>query len=271
MPNRLFTQQLSVAYADKIIIENLDLKIVTGKTSIIIGANGCGKSTLLKTIARVLKPQSGCVILDGQDIAKTKTKQVAQKLGLLPQGPVTPEGLTVKELVSQGRYPHQSFLRQWSRADEEAVCQAMQICDVAALADALIDNLSGGQRQRCWIAMVLAQQTDFILLDEPTTFLDLKVQIDLMRLLVKLVNENNRTLVMVLHDLNLAAAFADRLIMLKAGQVLHHGPVDQVFCAENIKQIFDLDVEIMLDPRSQRPLCLPHLHLPTTPHFVQAV
>jgi len=237
----------------------LNLAIADGKTSIIIGANGCGKSTLLKTIARVLLPASGDVILDGENIASIKTKHVAQKLGLLPQGPITPEGLTVKELVSQGRYPHQSFLRQWTSADEAAVYEAMQIADVAQFSELPIDDLSGGQRQRCWIAMVLAQQTNFILLDEPTTFLDLKVQVDLMRLLAELVQKNNRTLVMVLHDLNLAAAFADQLIMLKDGKIMHNGPVENVFNAANIKSVFNLDVDIIIDPRSKRPVCLPHL------------
>jgi len=237
----------------------LNLAIANGKTSIIIGANGCGKSTLLKAIARVLLPTSGAVVLDGQNIATIKTKHVAQKLGLLPQGPITPEGLTVKELVSQGRYPHQSFLRQWTSADEAAVYEAMQIADVVQFSELQIDGLSGGQRQRCWIAMVLAQQTDFILLDEPTTFLDLKVQVDLMRLLAELVQKNNRTLVMVLHDLNLAAAFADQLIMLKDGKIMHNGPVETVFNAANIKSVFNLDVDIIIDPRSKKPVCLPHL------------
>lgn len=259
LPSRLMAQRLKVAYAHRVIINDLNLEIANGKTSIIIGANGCGKSTLLKTIARVLPVKSGSVILDGQNIAKIHTKEIAIKLGLLPQGPTTPEGLTVQELVSLGRYPHQSFLRQWTTLDEKAVCEAMDIADVTQFSDMQIDDLSGGQRQRCWIAMVLAQQTDLILLDEPTTFLDLKVQIDLMRLLARLVSEKGRTLIIVLHDLNIAAAFADQLIILKSGEILHNGAVEEVFTASNIKQAFNLDVDIIIDPRSGKPVCLPHL------------
>ena len=163
----------------------------------------------------------------------------------------------MRELVSQGRFPHQSLLRQWTREDESAVAQAMEIADILQFSQRQVDDLSGGQRQRCWIAMVLAQQTDLILLDEPTTFLDLKVQVDLMNLLAKLVHDSGRTLLIVLHDLNLAAAYADKLIMMKNGQIVHHASVDQVFTSANLKQVFDLDVDILTDPRSGRPICVP--------------
>jgi len=239
------------------VISELSIEIAPAKTNIIIGANGCGKSTLLKTLARVLAPNSGTVTLDGKDIHNSNTRQVAKKLGLLPQGPITPEGLTVRELVSQGRFPHQSLLRQWTFEDESAVAQAMEIADILHFSHCQVDDLSGGQRQRCWIAMVLAQQTDLILLDEPTTFLDLKVQVDLMNLLAKLVHDSGRTLLIVLHDLNLAAAYADNLIMMKNGKIVHHASVAQVFNSANLKQVFDLDVDILTDPGSGRPICVP--------------
>ena len=248
---------IGVSYLNTQVISELSIAIAPAETTIIIGANGCGKSTLLKTLARVLAPNSGSVTLDGKDIHNSNTRHVAKKLGLLPQGPITPEGLTVRELVSQGRFPHQSLLRQWTREDESAVAQAMEIADILQFSQRQVDDLSGGQRQRCWIAMVLAQQTDLILLDEPTTFLDLKVQVDLMNLLAKLVQDSGRTLLMVLHDLNLAAAYADQLIMMKNGQIVHHASVERVFNSANLKQVFDLDVDMLTDPRSGRPVCVP--------------
>jgi len=248
---------IELSYLNTKVIADLSIEITPAATNIIIGANGCGKSSLLKTLARVLAPDCGSVTLDGKDIHHSNTRQVAKKLGLLPQGPITPEGLTVRELVSQGRFPHQSLLRQWTREDEKAVAQAMEIADIVQFAQRQVDDLSGGQRQRCWIAMVLAQQTELILLDEPTTFLDLKVQVDLMNLLAKLVHDSGRTLLIVLHDLNLAAAYADKLIMMKNGQIVHHASVEQVFSSANLKQVFDLDVDILTDPRSGRPVCVP--------------
>ncbi len=204
-------------------------------------------------------PNSGMVTLDGKDIHKTKTKEVAKKLGLLPQGPTAPEGLSVRELVSQGRFPHQSLLRQWTTIDEQAINQAMKIARVEVFADRQVDDLSGGQRQRCWIAMVLAQETEIILLDEPTTFLDLKIQVDLMNLLSALVHKNGLTSVMVLHDLNLAATYADQLIMMKDGEIAFNDTPDKNFTSENLKQVFGLDADILTEPKTGRRICVPHL------------
>ena len=257
---RLQARKLHVAYDDTPILQDVDFSVPDGKVTILIGPNGCGKSTLLKTLARVIRPKSGQILLDGQDIHQARTKEVAKTLGLLPQGPVAPEGLTVRELVAQGRYPHQNLLRQWSLNDEQAVMEAMAIAQVAEFAERSVDDLSGGQRQRCWIAMVLAQQTDLVLLDEPTTFLDLKVQVDLMNLLLRLAHDTGRTLVVVLHELNLAAAYADQLVMMRAGSILHQGTVEQVFTSANLKQVFDFNAHVIRDPHSTNLLCVPALN-----------
>ncbi|MBL1420529.1 MAG: ABC transporter ATP-binding protein [Alphaproteobacteria bacterium] len=249
---------LKVCYDQNVVISDLSLDIKTGEITILVGANGCGKSTLLKSIARIIKPELGSVLLDGENIHKIKTKYVAQKLGLLPQGPIAPEGLSVKELVSQGRFPHQSLLRQWTEQDETAVTQAMQTARVDVFANMQVDELSGGQRQRCWIAMALAQETETILLDEPTTFLDLKIQVELMDLLADLAHKGGRTLVIVLHELNLAAAYADTLIMMKDGEITHQGAPSEVFTSENLKQVFDLDADIIIEPKTNRHICVPH-------------
>ncbi|PCI86508.1 MAG: cobalamin/Fe(3+)-siderophore ABC transporter ATP-binding protein [Hyphomicrobiales bacterium] len=254
---RLVANEIDVKYGDNKIIDCLNIEIPTAKITILIGANGCGKSTLLKSMARVLTPSSGSVWLDGKDIHKSNTKQVAKKLGLLPQGPVAPEGLTVKELVSQGRFPHQSLLRQWSSKDETAVNNAMALAKVDIFADLQVDDLSGGQRQRCWVAMAMAQETDIILLDEPTTFLDLKIQVELMDLLSTLAHENGRTLVVVLHELNLAAAYADNLIMIKDGKIVFKGEPNKIFTSDNLKFVFDLNADILIDPSTNRHICIP--------------
>jgi iron complex transport system ATP-binding protein len=254
---RLHAQRITAGYDGLPVLRGVDLSIPDGRITILVGPNGCGKSTLLKALARVLPVQSGAALLDGKDISKLPTREVAVKLGLLPQGPVTPEGLSVRELVCQGRYPHQSLVRQWSRADEDAVDAAMATASITEFADRSVDSLSGGQRQRCWIAMVLAQQTDLILLDEPTTFLDLKVQVDLMDLLTRLAHEQGRTLLIVLHELSLAAAYADYLVMMKEGAIAAHGTVSDIFNASMLKQVFDLDVNVMHDGASNRPVCVP--------------
>ncbi|MFY0665004.1 MAG: ABC transporter ATP-binding protein [Natronospirillum sp.] len=252
-------RSLTVGYRDTPILQNVDFQVTKGEVTILVGPNGCGKSTLLKALARILTPQSGHVLLDGKDIHRSKTREVAKRLGLLPQGPIAPEGLTVRELVAQGRYPHQSLLRQWTAADEQAVMEAMETAQVSAFADRPVDALSGGQRQRCWIAMVLAQQTDLILLDEPTTFLDLKVQVDLMNLLVDLAHRRGRTLVLVLHELNLASAYADRLVMMREGAVVCSGAPEDVFTGDVLKAVFDLDAHVVRDETSQRLLCVPRV------------
>lgn len=256
-PSRLEALGIDAGYAGANILEGVDLAVPTGKVTILIGPNGSGKSTLLKTLARILSPSAGAVLLDGKDIHRTSTRTVAEKLGLLPQGPVAPEGLTVRELVAQGRYPHQSLLRQWSRADEAAVIHAMDIAGVADFAECPVDTLSGGQRQRCWIAMVLAQETDLLLLDEPTTFLDLKVQVDLMELLAGLAHRTGRTLVIVLHELSLAAAYADYLVMLRDGRIACAGASQAVFTAQHLREVFDLEAHVLHDPVTGRLVCVP--------------
>ena len=256
-PKRLRGEQLTVGYDDAAILKEVDFQVPDGQVTVLVGPNGSGKSTLLKTLARILTPRTGRVLLDGKDIHKTRTREVAQKLGLLPQGPIAPEGLTVRELVAQGRFPHQNLLRQWSSEDERAVREAMETAQVTEFADRPVDGLSGGQRQRCWIAMVLAQETDLILLDEPTTFLDLKVQVDLMNLLVRLAHDTSRTLVVVLHELNLAAAYADHLVMMRDGVIQQRGTPDDIFTSANLKAVFDLDAHVIRDPHSHRLLCVP--------------
>lgn len=255
--SRLRAEKLRSGYGSLDILKDIDLAIPNGKVTILVGPNGSGKSTLLKTLARILPARSGQVLLDGNDIHRSSTKAVAAKLGLLPQGPIAPEGLTVRELVGQGRYPHQSLLRQWSRADEDAVNRAMRIAGVTDFAERPVDTLSGGQRQRCWVAMVLAQETELILLDEPTTFLDLKVQVDLMELLTGLAHDDGNTLVIVLHELSLAAAYADHLVMMRDGAIVCAGEPEEVFTAERLKAVFDLDANVLRDPVTNRLVCVP--------------
>ncbi|MBD3894915.1 ABC transporter ATP-binding protein [Halomonas sp. ML-15] len=256
---RLLGEGLTAGYEDHQVLENIDFRVAEGRLTVLLGPNGCGKSTLLKTLARTLTPQRGRVLLDGQEIHRYRTREVAHRLGILPQSPTAPEGMTVRELVGMGRFPHQRLWRQWSRQDEQAVTEAMAVARVADLAKRPVDALSGGQRQRCWIAMVLAQDTDLILLDEPTTFLDLKVQVDLLELLVRLAHDRGRTLLVVLHDLNLAAAHADVLVMMRNGRIEHSGSPEAVFTAANLKQVFDLDAEVINAPSTGRPVCIPAL------------
>lgn len=268
--SRLSAAALSVGYGDSKIIEALDVEVKTGGLTVLVGSNGCGKSTLLKAMARVLVPQGGYVLLDGKDIHKSPTRDVARKLGLLPQGPLAPEGLTVRELVAQGRFPHQSLLRQWTAADETAVNSAMATAQIADFADRAVDTLSGGQRQRCWIAMVLAQETDLILLDEPTTFLDLKVQVDVMNLLADLAHKTGRTLVVVLHELSLAAAYADVLVMMKQGEIICSGAPEAIFTSENLRKVFGLEASVLRDPNSGRLFCMPTRGTPASAEIAVA-
>ncbi len=255
---RLQVNDLSGGYGDAQILEDVSLAVADGRMTILVGPNGSGKSTLLKTMARILEPVSGSVVLDGKAIHRTSSREVARKLGLLPQGPIAPEGLTVRELVAQGRFPHQGLMRQWTSQDAAAVETAMATAKVSEFADRPIDTLSGGQRQRCWIAMVLAQETDLLLLDEPTTFLDLKIQVDLMELLADLAHTGGRTLVVVLHELNLAAAYADHLVMMKDGRIACAGAPETVFTQERLKSVFDLDARIVRDAETGQLICVPH-------------
>jgi iron complex transport system ATP-binding protein len=253
----LTTRRLTLAYDQAIIIQELDLAIPTGQITALVGPNGCGKSTLLKGLGRLIKPRHGVVYLNGEAIAHQPTKAIARQLGLLPQSPVAPEGLTVRELVAQGRYPYQSWLQQWSESDEQAVEKALTITEMTELSDRPLDTLSGGQCQRAWIAMTLAQDTEILLLDEPTTFLDLAHQIEVLDLLYDLNQTQGRTIVMVLHDLNQACRYADHLIALRDGQVYAQGIPSQVMTETMVREVFGMESRIIDDPIAGTPLCIP--------------
>jgi iron complex transport system ATP-binding protein len=250
-------QNLSLCYdSGTTIVHQIQLNIEPGTITALVGPNGCGKSTLLRGLSRLLKPTSGTVYLDGRDIHSMKAKDLAKQLGILPQSPTAPEGLTVHELVAQGRYPHQSWFQQWSEEDERVVNEALTTTNLTMFADRPVDTLSGGQRQRAWIAMALAQQTNVLLLDEPTTYLDLAYQIDVLDLLDEL-NANGRTIVMVLHDLNQAARYAHTMVALRGGQIVAQGTPEDVMTSENILQVFGLDAEVVSDPITGTPMCIP--------------
>lgn len=252
----LQAEKLSLSYETVSIIELLDLQTPSGEITALIGPNGCGKSTLLRGLARLLKPQHGSVLLDGQAIHSIPTKQLAKELGILPQSPVAPEGITVRELVAQGRYPHQDWFQQWSVADEEALQKALTLTGLIPLTDRIVDTLSGGQRQRAWIAMTLAQQTDILLLDEPTTYLDLAHQLEVLELLVKL-NAEGKTIIMVLHDLNHAAHYANHLVALSDGKIVAQGKPQEVITEEIVLNVFNVESKIVPHPITGLPLCLP--------------
>ena len=255
--SELTTTNLSLAYDNASIIHNLSLAIPGGKMTALVGPNGCGKSTLLRGISRLLKPRGGSVILDGQDIWTLPTKALAKQLGILPQGPVAPEGLTVHELVAQGRYPHQSWFQQWSAEDERVTLEALEITHIADFADRPVDTLSGGQRQRAWIAMTLAQDSDLILLDEPTTFLDMAYQIEVLDLLHDLNLERAKTIVMVLHDLNHACRYADWLVAVRGGEINAQGAPHEVVTESLVREVFGIDCRIIDDPVTGTPLVVP--------------
>jgi iron complex transport system ATP-binding protein len=255
--SRLVADDLSLGYGDRTIIEHLDLAIHTGVITTVIGPNGCGKSTLLRSLGRLLKPKAGSVMLDGRAISSMKTKEVARTLGMLPQAPTAPEGLTVADLVSRGRHPHQSWIRQWSSDDEAEVANALELTGVGDLADRPVDELSGGQRQRAWISMALAQGTDILLLDEPTTYLDLAHSIEVLDLVDRLHEELGRTIVMVLHDLNLALRYSDQLIVMKQGTIVTSGRPQDVISEELLLDVFGLEAAVIDDPMSDRPLIVP--------------
>jgi iron complex transport system ATP-binding protein len=253
----LRAERLSLGYDDRRICDDLTVEIPHGQVTVIVGANACGKSTLLRGLARLLKPEAGTVLLDGHDIHRLPTKDVATRLGILPQQPVAPEGITVSDLVARGRSPHQRFFRQWSRADEVAVEAALQATRTSDLADRSVDELSGGQRQRVWIALALAQGTPLMLLDEPTTFLDLAHQVEVLDLLAELNESEDRTIVVVLHDLNLACRYAHHLIAMKGGAVVAEGAPGDVITAELVRDVFDLEAHVVDDPLTGTPLVLP--------------
>ncbi|MCJ1698093.1 ABC transporter ATP-binding protein [Rathayibacter festucae] len=253
----LTVDALTLGYGDRTVVEGLDLVVPPGRITAIVGANACGKSTLLRSMSRLLAPRAGTVLLDGKAVHKTPAKQLARTLGLLPQSPIAPEGITVADLVGRGRHPHQGILSRWNAHDDEAVATALDATDTAALADRAVDELSGGQRQRVWIAMALAQETDLLLLDEPTTFLDVSHQVEVLDLLVDLNRNRGTTVVMVLHDLNLAARYADHLVALAGGTVHAAGTPAEVLTEDTVRAVFGLDSRIITDPTSGTPLMLP--------------
>ncbi|SOC39773.1 ABC transporter ATP-binding protein [Ureibacillus acetophenoni] len=256
--NVLETKNLTLSYGEHIILDQLNLTIPKGKITVLIGSNGCGKSTLLRSMARLLKPTSGSILLDGEMMMKLPTKDIAKKLAILPQGPVSPEGLTVLQLVKQGRYPYQKWLQQWSSKDEAIVHHALQSTGMTELSDRLVDSLSGGQRQRAWIAMTLAQDTDTILLDEPTTYLDLTHQIEVLDLLFELNEKEKRTVVMVLHDINLACRYAHNIVAVKEKAVYAHGKPEDIVDRELVRGVFNLECEVIPDPVFGTPMCVPY-------------
>ncbi|TNJ65954.1 ABC transporter ATP-binding protein [Paenibacillus hemerocallicola] len=249
--------QIVAGYDNKTVILGVSLVIPSNQISVIIGANACGKSTLLKTLARLIKPASGQITLDGKPIANIPSKQLARVVGLLPQSPIVPEGISVADLVGRGRFPHQSLFGGWTKKDYEAVAEAMRIMDITELANRNIDELSGGQRQRVWIAMALAQQTDILFLDEPTTFLDITYQVEILDLLTELNRKHGTTIVMVLHDINLSARYADHIFALHQGKLVAEGEPSKVVTSSLVKDIFGLDCTVIEDPISGSPLVVP--------------
>jgi ABC-type cobalamin/Fe3+-siderophores transport systems, ATPase components len=253
---RLRTESLTLAYDRRVISEGLTVAIPDGSFTVIVGPNACGKSTLLRALSRLLRPTAGQVLLDGQAIASYKAKEAARIVGLLPQSSIAPEGITVVDLVARGRYPHQGLIRQWSAADEAAVESAMASTNIADLRDRHVDELSGGQRQRVWAAMALAQETPILLLDEPTTFLDIAHQIDLLDLFADL-HEAGNTLIAVLHDLNHAARYATHLIAMKEGRVMAQGPPAEIVTADLVREVFGLECRVIEDPETGTPMIVP--------------
>jgi iron complex transport system ATP-binding protein len=254
---RLRGEGLSLGYDERAVSEDLTVAIPDGSFTVIVGPNACGKSTLLRALARMLKPSAGTVILDGGPIGSLPSKEVARRLGLLPQSSIAPDAITVADLVARGRYPHQGLLRQWSREDERAVAAAMAATDVTDLAGRAVDELSGGQRQRVWLAMVLAQETSIVLLDEPTTFLDIAHQIEVLDLCADLHREQGRTLVAVLHDLNHACRYATHLVAMRDGAVVAEGDPSQIVDAELVERVFGLRCRVIPDPETGTPLVVP--------------
>ena len=259
---RLFAEGATIGYDNRVISSDLSVAIPDRSFTVIVGANACGKSTLLRALSRLIKPSTGRVVLDGQAIGSFPAKEVARRLGLLPQTSIAPEGITVADLIARGRYPHQKLLQQWSRADEAAVISAMDATKVTALSHRLVDELSGGQRQRVWVAMVLAQQTPLLLLDEPTTFLDITHQIELLELLGELNRRDGQTIVAVLHDLNHACRYASHIIAMRDGKVIAEGPPREIVTAELVEAVFGLPCIIIDDPIAHTPLVIPRGSVP---------
>jgi iron complex transport system ATP-binding protein len=254
---RLEARRLTLAYRAGAVVHDVSLAIPPGRVTAVVGANACGKSTLLRGLARLLAPAAGSVLLDGEVISRLATRDVAQRMGILPQAPTAPEGLTVADLVARGRHPYQSWWAQWSREDEAMVAWALEVTGMTALADRAVDELSGGQRQRGWIAMALAQGTPIMLLDEPTTYLDMAHQVEVLDLLATLNRTEGRTIVMVLHDLNQACRYADHLVAMKLGRLVFEGQPADVVTPAVVEEVFGLRCRIVPDPVTGTPLCLP--------------
>ncbi len=265
----LHASALTLKYEQRSVIEGLSAGIPEGRVTMIVGANACGKSTLLRGLSRLLKPAAGMVTLDGKDIHRRPAREVARILGLLPQHPTAPDGITVRDLVGRGRYPHQGFFRSWSAEDERAVEDALTATETLDLAARNVDELSGGQRQRAWIAMALAQETEVLLLDEPTTYLDLAHQVEVLDLITDLNRRRGTTVAIVLHDLNLAARYADHVIAMKAGRIVAEGPSSEVVTEGLVRDVFGLESRVVPDPVSGTPLIIPlGRHHAGSPHTV---
>ncbi len=254
---RLVADAVTLAYDQRVIAKRLSVRIPDRSFTVIVGPNACGKSTLLRALSRMLRPTAGGVLLDGQAIGSMPAKKLARVLGLLPQSPTAPDGITVADLVARGRYPHQGLLRQWSPEDERVVDESMAATGVDELADRYVDELSGGQRQRVWIAMALAQQTQLLLLDEPTTFLDIAHQIEVLDLCARLHEEQGRTLVAVLHDLNHAARYATHLVAMRDGRIVAEGAPGDIVTAQLVEEVFGLPCRVIEDPETGTPLVVP--------------
>jgi len=253
----LHTQGLHIGYGGVPIVEDLNLQVPDGRLTALVGANGSGKSTILKAMSRILKPSGGQVLLDGKSIDRHSTRDVARRLAILPQQPASPEGLTVEELVAFGRFPHQRGFGTLNADDKRAIRRALSVTGMESFADRPVDQLSGGQRQRAWIAMAIAQETELLFLDEPTTFLDMAHQLEVLQLLRRLNREEGRTIVMVVHDLNHASLYADHVVAIQGGRIVAQGAPADVITQRMLREVFGVDAEIVVDPRSGMPVCLP--------------